>query len=51
MLNGAVPNIEPSPANVVIRELASFDRAAVAFTFDRLGDRSRYQRFLGPKRP
>ena len=50
MLNGAVRKLEPSASNVVIRELASFDRAAVAFTFDRLGDRSRYQRFLGPKR-
>lgn len=31
---------------IVIRELTPADRAAVAFSLRRLGDRSRYQRFL-----
>jgi RimJ/RimL family protein N-acetyltransferase len=35
---------------VLIRELTAADRAALAFIFSRLGEQSRYQRFLGVKR-
>ncbi len=38
-----------TPAGVEIRPLTAADRAAVAFTFARLGERSRYQRFLRVK--
>ena len=35
---------------MLIRELTSADRAAAQFTFRRLGERSRLQRYLFPKR-
>ena len=35
---------------ITIRQLAASDRRAVAFTFARLGERSRFQRFFSPKR-
>ena len=34
---------------ITIRELEPSDRRALAFTFGRLGERSRYQRYLTPK--
>ena len=39
-----------TPAEIVIDELSSHDRAALAFSFRRLGEQSRYQRFQGIKR-
>lgn len=36
------------PAALVIREVTSADRAAIAFSFARLGEESRYKRFLAP---
>jgi GNAT superfamily N-acetyltransferase len=35
---------------ILIRPLTSADRRAIAFSFGRLGERSRYQRFLAPVR-
>src|SRR5271155_1689525 len=52
MQSAGIPTGRPSallPAGVLIRELASFDRAAIAFAFGRLGEQSRYQRFLAVK--
>jgi RimJ/RimL family protein N-acetyltransferase len=37
------------PGRLAIRQLTASDRPALAFVFRRLGDRSRYQRFLGIK--
>lgn len=37
------------PAELLIRELSPADRFALAFCFQRLGERSRYQRYLGAK--
>jgi RimJ/RimL family protein N-acetyltransferase len=36
--------------DLLIRELTPADRPALAFMFGRLGEQSRYQRFLSPKR-
>jgi GNAT superfamily N-acetyltransferase len=38
------------PGELLIRDLAASDHAALAFIFGRLGEQSRYQRFLGVKR-
>jgi RimJ/RimL family protein N-acetyltransferase len=38
------------PSDVVISELTPADRAAITFSFSRLGNQSRYQRFLAVKR-
>jgi RimJ/RimL family protein N-acetyltransferase len=37
----------PGAGDVVIRELTPSDRAAIAFSLAHLGERSRYQRWLG----
>ncbi len=39
-----------SPELPLIRPLTTADRRAIAFSFARLGERSRYQRFLAPIR-
>jgi len=52
MASASIPGSAPItlvPAGVLIRELASSDRAAIAFAFGRLGEQSRYQRFLAVK--
>ena len=36
-------------SSITIRELAAFDRRAVAFAFGRLSERSRYQRYFSAK--
>ena len=36
-------------SSITIRELAAFDRRAVAFAFGRLSERSRYQRYFTAK--
>ena len=46
----ALPAAAPAPAEIVIDELTAHDRAALAFSFRRLGEQSRYQRFHGVKR-
>lgn len=38
-----------APVGLLIRELTAADRVALALIFRRLGERSRYQRFLGIK--
>jgi RimJ/RimL family protein N-acetyltransferase len=37
----------PGPDEIVVRELTPSDRAAIAFSLAHLGERSRYQRWLG----
>jgi acetyltransferase len=39
-----------APVGLLIRELRAADRVALGLIFRRLGERSRYQRFLGIKR-
>jgi RimJ/RimL family protein N-acetyltransferase len=41
-----VPRL-PAASDIVIRELTPSDRAAIAFSLAHLGERSRYQRWLG----
>jgi RimJ/RimL family protein N-acetyltransferase len=50
MLMPTEPSLRPAPADIVIAELMPADRAAIAFEFRRLGEQSRYQRFLAIKR-
>jgi RimJ/RimL family protein N-acetyltransferase len=41
---------DTTPTEIAISELTRADRAAIAFEFRRLGEQSRYQRFLAIKR-
>jgi acetyltransferase len=42
--------VDPASSAVLLRELTPADRPALVFMFRRLGETSRYQRFLGIKR-
>jgi len=52
MPSASIPTAGPialAPGGVQLRELTSFVRAAIAFAFGHLGERSRHQRFLAVK--
>jgi RimJ/RimL family protein N-acetyltransferase len=50
MSAAGVGSAQPAQTELLIRSLGAADRRALAFIFRRLGDDSRYQRFLGLKR-